>query len=126
MDSTLKERLVEALQYPRGLMQKKASPVNRPGEAAGEICIVAEMTGEGQVTRDWILSVKEISEFKKAPLNTLVSALGVALKSVQEELNESEHDLFCACDACAWQRHAGSLYSEARCHPDLGPPPIPR
>jgi len=73
----------------------------------------------------WLLSADEKTDLESLPLNQLVSALGFALESVQSLLQNKDHDELCHCEVCLWHKQADILYSEARCHPDLGPPPMP-
>lgn len=125
MEGSLKDRLAEALQYPRVLIRNEMHMedcvhggfIDKRDPACREC--------EDQDTCGWLLSMDEVTDFKQAPLDKLVTALGFALESVQSLLQEPEHDPFCRCEVCAWHRQADDLYSEARCHPELGPPPQP-
>jgi len=125
VEGSLKDRLAEVLQYPRVLMRNEmhledcthGGLIDHQDPACRD-CV-------DQDTCAWLLSMDEVGDFRKASLDRLVTALGFALESVQSLLQNPEHDPFCRCEACTWHRRAHDLYSEARCHPELGPPPQP-
>ena len=125
MEGSLKDRLAEALQYPRMLIRNEIhiEDCSHSGLFSGDALPCQEC--DDQDCCAWLLSMAEKADFKQVPLDELISALGFALESVQSLLQEREHDPFCHCEACQWQKQADRLYSEARCHPELGPPPQP-
>lgn len=124
MEASLKDRLADALQYPRMLIRNELSLDNCSNgifNADDNSCLECEERD----TCTWVLSMEENADFVQVPLDKLITALGFALESVQSLLLDNEHDPYCQCEACQWQRQADRLYSEARCHPELGPPPQP-
>ena len=125
MEGSLKDRLAEALQFPRGLVRNEMRL-----EDCGHDGVIDKndplcRNCMDQDSCKWLLNLEDAGDFRQAPLDQLVDALGYALESVRVLLQGRDHDPFCRCDACAWHRQADSLYGEARCHPELGPPPQP-
>jgi len=125
VEGSLKDRLAEALQFPRGLIRNEMHLEGCTHDGIVDKHDPACQECSDQHSCKWLLNLEDIGDFRRAPLNQLVDALGYALESVQVLLQGHEHDPFCHCDACVWHRQADSLYSEARCHPELGPPPQP-
>lgn len=125
MEGSLKDRLAEVLQYPRVLMRNE---LHLEDCAHGGLIDNHDPACRECIDQDacaWLLSMEETADFRRASLDNLVTALGFALESVQSLLKNPEHDPFCSCEVCTWHRQADELYSEARCHPELGPPPQP-
>ena len=125
MEGSLKDRLAEALQFPRGLIRNEMQLEDCAHGGIIDKHDPACQECEDQDHCNWLLNLEEVGDFRQAPLDQLVEALGYALESVQVLLQGRDHDPFCHCDACVWHRQADSLYGEARCHPELGPPPRP-
>lgn len=125
METNLKDRLANALQYPRSLIRNEMNLEDCVREGRLDKQALHCRDCDQQDTCEWLLSTDEYSDIEQASLDRLVDALGFAIESVHSLFNDGEHDLFCSCEACAWQRQANTLYSEARCYPGLGPPPQP-
>jgi len=125
VEGSLKDRLARALQYPQVLIRNDMHLEDCGHDGLMDSRDPACKECEDQDTCAWLLNMDEIQDLRQVSLDKLVSALGYALESVQSLLQDPEHDPFCHCDTCVWHRQADDLYSEARCHPELGAPPQP-
>lgn len=126
MAKDLKRMLVETLKYPRYLIRNELKLEECPhdgrfarNDAQCRYCI------DNEDCR-WLCSFEDTAALGSRPLKHLVDALGFAIDSVSSLIEDGEHDVLCHCETCLWRRQADDLYAEARCHPELGPPPVPR
>lgn len=124
MTEDLKFRLVETLKYPRYLVRNELKleqcPHDGHFDGRDHRCQVCE---DGNDCR-WLFS-QEDAGLDDRPLDQLVDALAYAIESVESLIEEGQHDSLCHCETCLWRKQADVLYGEVRCHPELGPPPIP-
>lgn len=118
----LKDRLLETLKYPRYLMRTEIGLEQCPNDGQySEADAHCRDCVDGEDCR-WLLAQENESALSDRPLEQLISALGYAIESVDSLIDPNQHDPLCHCDTCLWRKQADSLYGEARCHPDLGPP----
>ncbi len=121
----LKHKLIETLEYPRYLVRVELALEDCPHDG--------QFDADDPRCRDcidnedcrWLFSSDEKARLDERPLDELVTALGFAIESIESLMEANKHDSLCQCDACVWRKQADALFVEVRCHPELGPPPIP-
>ena len=125
MVQDLKFKLVETLQFPRYLIRNELKLEDCPHDGKfSDHDPQCQDCGDNEDCR-WLYSSDERAALGSRSLDQLVDALGFAIESVTSLIEQGRHDSLCHCETCLWRKQADALYGEVRCHPELGPPPMP-
>lgn len=109
----MRRRMIEALSYPRLLVERiieeRSCPHNGEFEPASDLCHECDMNKECH----WVNCLEEFSDFADKPEHTINASLRYGVKLVESMHSELHHDeTMCACEPCAWVRDAQRLIEE--------------
>ena len=112
----MRQQLIEALTYPRILIQRLIEEHNYQHnnlfEATGERCNHCE--GEDCC---WETCFQDFRKFDEMPIETLAASLREGIRLVESLYNELHHDeTTCTCETCNWVRNAEHLMEECVHH----------
>ena len=113
----MRRQLIEALTYPRLLVQRLIEEGNCPHEslfdATGERCNHCDSEKECS----WVNCMRDFRKFDKKTTETLSVSLREGIKLVEALHNELRHDeTTCTCETCNWIRNAEHLTEECEHH----------
>ena len=106
----MRRQLIEALTYPRLLVQKiieaRDCPHDNLFQATSERCHQCDINKECH----WVSCLDDFSDFADKPDYTINASLRYGIKLVESLHSELHHDeTLCACEACCWVRDAQRL-----------------
>lgn len=109
----MRRRLIEALTYPRSLVQEiideRDCPHDSLFQATSERCHQCDMTRECH----WANCLYDFSDFADKPDHTINASLRYGVKLVESLHGEGHHDKARdTCEACAWMHDARQLIEE--------------
>ena len=112
----MRQQLIEALMYPRLLLQQVIDDHNyhhkNMFEATGERC--AHCTGEGC---GWETCLQDFRHFEDMTTESLSASLREGIKFVEALHKHLRHDeTTCTCETCNWIRNAEHLTEEVEHH----------
>ena len=112
----MRQQLIEALMYPRLLLQQLIDDHNyhhkNMFEATGERC--NHCTGEGC---GWETCMQDFRHFDDMSTEVLSVSLREGIKFVEARLKHLRHDeTTCTCETCNWIRNAEHLTEEVEHH----------
>ena len=118
----MRRQLIEALSYPRLLVQKimeeNDCPYDGLFEATSERCHNCDLNSECH----WVAYLSNFSGLEDKAIHTLNASLRYGIRLVENVHSELRHDeTLCKCEACAWIRDAQRLTEEFEAH--LAPNP---
>ena len=119
----MREKLVEALLYPRLMVMKLIEDGNFPHEslfaATGERCHHCDLTGEC----GWVTCLQDFMLLNEKTAENLSASLREGIKLVESLHNKLRHDeTTCTCETCIWIRNAEHLTEECEHHlPHVNP-----
>lgn len=113
----MRRQLIEALTYPRLLVQRLIEEGNCPNkslfEATGERCNHCGSDADC----DWVNCLRDFRNFDKKSTETLSESLREGIKLVEALHSELRHDeTTCTCETCNWIRNAEHLTEECEHH----------
>ena len=113
----MREKLIEALIYPRLLVMRLIEDGNFPHEnlhaATGERCNHCD---SGSAC-GWEMCLQDFRHFEDKTDEILSATLREGIKLVESLHNELRHDeTTCACETCIWIRNAEHLTEECEHH----------
>jgi len=106
----MRRQLIEALSYPRLLVQKqieeRSCPHDSLFEATDERCHHCDIGRECH----WVNCLDEFDDFDGKAIHTINASLRYGIKLVESMHGELRHDeTTCKCEACIWIRESQSL-----------------
>lgn len=106
----MRRQLIEALTYPRLLVQKiiedRDCAHDSLFEATSERCQQCDINRECH----WVCCLDDFSDFTDKPTYTINASLRYGIKLVESLHSELRHDeTLCTCEACNWVRDAQRL-----------------
>ncbi len=118
----MRRQLIEALAYPRLLVQKIMEEDDCPHdslfEATSERCHQCDLNRECH----WVSCMSDFSDLEEKAIHTLNASLRYGIRLVETVHSELRHDeTMCKCEACTWIRDAQRLTEEFEAH--LAPNP---
>lgn len=118
----MRRQLIEALSYPRLLVQRiidvKDCPFDSLFEATSERCHQCDVNRECH----WVACLNDFGSFSEKPTYTINASLRYGVKLVEALHSELHHDeTVCTCESCSWVRYAQRLIEEFE--EDLAPNP---
>ena len=118
----MRRQLIEALTYPRLLVQKMMEEDDCPHdslfEATSERCHQCDLNRECH----WVSCLNDFSGLEDKAIHTLNASLRYGIRLVETVHSELRHDeTMCKCEACTWIRDAQRLTEEFEVH--LAPNP---
>jgi hypothetical protein len=113
----MREKLIEALIYPRLLVMRLIEDGNFPHEnlfaATGERCNHCDLTGDC----GWETCLQDFRLFDEKTTEILSATLREGIKLVESLHSELHHDeTTCTCETCNWVRNAEHLTEECEHH----------
>ncbi len=118
----MRRQLIEALAYPRLLVQKIMEEDDCPHdslfEATSQRCQQCDLNRECH----WVSCMSDFSDLEEKAIHTLNASLRYGIRLVETIHSELRHDeTVCKCEACTWIRDAQRLTEEFEAH--LAPNP---
>lgn len=118
----MRHELIEALTYPRLLVQKlideRDCPHGNLFEATSERCHQCEINRECH----WVSCLNDFSNFEDKEDHTINASLRYGIKLVESLHSELHHDeTLCTCEPCSWVRDAQRLTEEFEQHLEPNP-----
>jgi hypothetical protein len=109
----MRKQLIEALGYPRSLVQRIIDGTDCPHEslfdATSERCHECGINSECH----WVACLNEFADFKDKPTHTINASLRYGVKLVEALNSELPHDgTACTCESCTWVRNAQRLIED--------------
>ena len=109
----MRRQLIEALSYPRLLVEQiidaRDCPHGSLFEATSERCHQCDINRECH----WVSCLNEFADFANKPTFTINASLRYGVKLVESLHEELHHDeTACTCEACTWVRDAQRLIEE--------------
>ncbi len=109
----MRRQLIEALAYPRLLVEKiidaRDCPHDNLFEATSERCHECDMNQECH----WVRCLNDFANFDEKPAYTINASLRYGIRLVESLHDELRHDeTTCTCEACSWVREAHRLTEE--------------
>ncbi len=109
----MRQQLIEALTYPRLLVQKIIEEQDCPHdslfEATSERCHQCDLNRECH----WVSCLNEFADFDDKPAYTINASVRYGIKLVESLHSELRHDeTVCTCEPCSWVRDAQRLTEE--------------
>jgi len=113
----VREKLIEALIYPRLMVLQLIEDGNFPHDslygATGERCNHCDLTGEC----GWATCLQDFRLFDEKTTESLSASLREGIKLVESLHKKLRHDeTTCACETCIWIRNAEHLTEECEHH----------
>ena len=111
----MRQRIIEALTYPRMLMtghlDERDCPLNFYFDGADDICRYCDQ-GEQCL---WLNRNDEFSILARKPLDALIRTFEFSVDYVDAHVTRNSHNTRrCACDSCMWLRDARHLVREVQ------------
>jgi hypothetical protein len=106
----MRRELIEALSYPKLLVQKKIEARSCPHD--GKFDSTDEQCHDCDVDQEchWVACLKEFDDFDGKANHTINASLRYGIKLVGKMHGELRHDeTACKCEACIWVRESQSL-----------------
>lgn len=118
----MRRQLIEALTFPRLLVQKIMEEDDCPHdslfEATSERCHQCDLNSECH----WVSCMSDFADLEDKAIHTLNASLRYGIRLVETVHSELRHDeTMCKCEACTWIRDAQRLTEEFEAH--LAPNP---
>ena len=118
----MRRQLIEALAYPRLLVQKIMEEDDCPHDslfqATSERCHQCDLNSECH----WVSCMSDFADLEGKAIHTLNASLRYGIRLVETVHSELRHDeTMCRCEACTWIRDAQRLTEEFEVH--LAPNP---
>jgi len=118
----MRQQLIEALTYPRLLVEKLIEERDCPHDslfhATSDRCRQCDINSECH----WVHCLQEFSDFKNKPEYTINASLRYGIKLVETLHSELLHDeTICSCEPCSWVRDAQRLTEEFEQHLEPNP-----
>jgi hypothetical protein len=113
----MRRQLIEALTYPRLLVQRIIDERDCPHDSLFEA--TAERCHECGINRQchWMNCLKEFAALDNKPAYTLNASLRYGVKLVESLYSELQHDeTICTCEPCSWVRDTQRLIEEFDSH----------
>lgn len=109
----MRQQLIEALTYPRLLVQKiiedRDCPHDSLFQATSERCHQCDINQACH----WVTCLDEFADFGEKPAYTINASLRYGIKLVESLHIELRHDeTVCTCEPCSWVRDAQRLTEE--------------
>lgn len=109
----MRRQMIEALTYPRLLVQKiieeRDCPHDNQFEATSERCHRCDIGRECH----WVSCLDEFTDFADEPAYTINASLSYGIKLVESLRSEPHHAAsLCTCETCCWVREAQRLTEE--------------
>lgn len=106
----MRRELIEALSYPRLLVQRiidsKDCPHGSFFDVTSERCHQCDLSSECH----WAACLDEFADFADKPTYTINASLRYGVKLVESLYSELRHDeTRCTCESCSWVRYAQQL-----------------
>ena len=113
----MRHELIEALTYPRLLVQRiideRDCPHDSLFEATSERCHNCDINSECH----WLSCMNDFANFDGKPDHTLNASLRYSIRLVESMHSELRHDeTTCTCEPCTWIRDAQRLTEEFDAH----------
>jgi len=117
----MRHQLIEALIYPRLLVQKLIAERDCPHdslfEATSERCHGCDLGQECH----WVSCMNDFSDFENKENHTINASLRYGIKLVESLHYKLRHDeSTCTCEPCTWIRDAQRLTEEYDAHLETG------
>jgi len=117
----MRHELIEALTYPRLLVQKlvdaRDCPHDNLFEATSERCHQCDINRECH----WVSCLNDFSNFEDKKDHTINASVRYGIKLVETLHRELQHDeTTCTCEPCTWVRDAQRLTEEFDAHLETG------
>ena len=117
----MRHQLIEALTYPRLLVQKliesRDCPHDNLFEATSERCHQCDLNRDCH----WVCCLNDFSDFKDKQDHTINASLRYGIKLVESLHSKLRHDeSTCTCEPCTWVRDAQRLTEEFDAHLETG------
>jgi hypothetical protein len=106
----MRRQLIEALRYPKLLVQKQIEERNCPHD--GQFDTTVERCHHCELGREchWVTCLNEFDDFDGKANHTINASLRYGIKVVEQLHGELRHDeTSCKCEACIWIRESQSL-----------------
>ena len=106
----MRRQLIEALSYPRLLVQKQIEEQNCPHDSLFDA--TDERCHHCDLGRDchWVACLNEFDDFDGKATHTINASLRYGIKLVEVLHSELRHnETTCTCEACTWIRESQSL-----------------
>ena len=106
----MRREMIEALSYPRLLIEKfieaNDCPYENLFEATSERCHRCDI----KQSCHWVQCLNDFSDFRETPTYTINASLRYAVRLVESLHDELHHDeTLCTCEACTWVRNSQRL-----------------
>jgi len=106
----MRQRLIEALTYPRQLVldmiEDKDCPHDSLFEVTSERCRQCEVNKECH----WVRCLNDFADFEGKPAYTINASVRYGIKLVESLADKPAHQRgVCTCESCAWLRDAEEL-----------------
>jgi len=117
----MRHELIEALTYPRLLVQKlieaRDCPHDNLFEATSERCHQCDMNRDCH----WVSCLNDFANFEDKQDHTINASLRYGIKLVESLHSKLQHDeSMCTCEPCTWVRDAQRLTEEFDAHLETG------
>ena len=117
----MRYELIEALTYPRLLVQKlieaRDCPHDSLFEATSERCHQCDMNRDCH----WVSCLNDFANFEDKQDHTINASLRYGIKLVESLHSKLQHDeSMCTCEPCTWVRDAQRLTEEFDAHLETG------
>jgi len=109
----MRRQLIEALAYPRLLLQRIIDERDCPHDSLFEA--TSERCHECDINREchWATCLKDFADLNEKPVHTLNASVLYGIRLVESLHSELRHDESgCTCEACSWIRDAQRLTEE--------------
>jgi hypothetical protein len=112
-ENMMRRRLIEALGYPRSLVQKiidgRDCPHENLFEATSERCRQCGINRQCH----WVACLNEFNDFEDKPTHTINASLRYGVKLVEALHSDLPHaETSCTCEPCTWMRDAQQLIED--------------
>lgn len=117
----MRHQLIEALTYPRLLVQELIDERECPHENLFEATSVR--CHQCDINKDchWVSCLNDFADFDGKQNHTINASLRYGIKLVETLHSELRHnESMCTCEACTWIRDAQRLTEEFDAHLDTG------
>ena len=109
----MRQRLIEALTYPRMLVSdiigSRGCPNGERFESECESCRNCVINGQCH----WVSWLQDCGNLRDRPAHTLNASLRYGIRLVREFRDGGSHDeIACGCESCAWIRLSERLVAE--------------
>lgn len=109
----MRRQLIEALSYPRELVQKIIDDRDCPHENLFEATSLRCHNCDLKQECHWVRCVNDFADFDGKPDHTINASLRYAISMVEALHSDLRHDsTVCTCEPCTWVRDSQQLVSE--------------